>query len=451
MTGETATVAVRSSRKSIWGWYFYDWAAQPYNTLLITFIFGPYFASTVVGDPVQGQIVWGAMLTIVGLSLAVSGPILGAIADSSGPRKPWMLLFSLLYICGATSLWWALPASGYVTAILFAFGVGMIGMELTQVFANAILPSLAPREELGRISGTGWGFGYLGGVIALAIMMLLFAEDESGLTFLKNPPLFGLDAVEREGTRFVGPFTALWYFVFILPFFLFVPDVVRKKASTGAIKKGLSELVSTVRTLPDNISLAAYLMSSMFYRDALNALYQFGGLYAGGVLGWSIIDIGVFGIVAALSGALFCWLGGFADQRFGPKVMITYSIVALIIVCLLIVGTSRETFFGAVLAQDTVFPDRLFMVCGVIIGAAGGILQASSRTMVIDQARPDRMTEAFGLYALSGRATAFMAPALITQATLITQNQRLGVSPLILLFLIGLAMLFWVRSAKEYR
>ncbi len=451
MTGDAAAVAVRSSRKSIWGWYFYDWAAQPYNTLLITFIFGPYFTSYVVDDPVHGQVLWGTMLAIVGISLAISGPILGAIADSSGPRKPWMLLFSLLYICGATALWWALPASGYVTAILFAFGVGMIGMELSQVFANAILPSLAPREELGRISGTGWGFGYVGGVIALAIMMLLFAEDESGVTFLKIPPLLGLDAAAREGTRFVGPFTAIWYFVFIIPFFLFVPDEMRKKASAGAIKKGLSELVSTIRRLPDNVSLSAYLVSSMFYRDALNGLYQFGGIYAGGVLGWSIIDIGIFGIVAALSGAIFCWLGGFADQKFGPKAMITGSIIALIVVCLLIVGTSRETFFGAVLAQETVFPDRMFMFCGVVIGAAGGILQASSRTMVVDQARPDRMTEAFGLYALSGRATAFLAPALIAIATDLTQNQRLGVSPVILLFLIGLALLFWVRSAKEYR
>ena len=444
-------MAGKRDRKSIWGWYFYDWAAQPYNTLLITFIFGPYFTSAVVEDPVRGQVIWGWMLATVGISLAVVAPILGAIADSSGPRKPWMLLFSLIYIAGSMSLWWALPASGHVTAILFAFGLGMIGMELTQVFANAFLPSLAPREEIGRISGSGWAFGYAGGVLALAIMMLLFAEDESGLTFLKNPPALGLDASLREGTRSVGPFTAVWYIVFILPFFLFVPDRIRQKVSKNTISNGLKELGSTIAKLPENTSLAAYLGSSMFYRDALNGLYGFGGIYAANVLGWSIVEIGIFGIVAAVTGAIFCWFGGIADQRYGPKRMIALSIVALIIVCTLIVGTSRETFFGAVLAVDTVLPDRLFMFCGAIIGAAGGILQASSRTMLVDQAHPDRMTEAFGLYALSGRATAFLAPALIAIVTDLTQNQRLGVSPLILLFLIGLTMLFWVRSSEEYR
>ena len=391
------------------------------------------------------------MLSAVGIALAISGPILGAIADNTGPRKPWILLFSMMYIAGAIALWFALPGSGYVTAILFAFGVGMIGMELSQVFVNAMLPGLAPREELGRISGTGWGFGYAGGVVALAIMMLLLAEDESGLTFLKNPPILGLDAEMREGTRSVGPFTALWYVVFIIPFFFYVPDKQRRSVSGSVISDGLRDLWSTIKRLPQNPSLFAYLGSSMFYRDALNGLYGFGGIYAAGVLKWSVIEIGIFGIIAAVTGAIFCWLGGFADQRFGPKKIITVSILALIVVCTLIVGTSRETFFGSALALDSVFPDRLFMLCGAVIGAAGGVLQASSRTMMVDQAHPDRMTEAFGLYALSGRATAFLAPTLIGITTLATQNQRFGVSPLIGLFVIGLVLLYWVRSTEEYR
>lgn len=444
-------MTAKPNRKAIWGWYFYDWAAQPYHTLLVTFIFAPYFTSAVVGDPVEGQVLWGWMMSIVGVILAFGAPILGALADNSGPRKPYILLFSVMYIVGAYALWWALPLSGNVTAILFAFGMGMIGVELSQVFVNAILPSLAGRSVIGRISGNGWAFGYVGGLLSLVLMLLLLAENDEGVTLLGTAPILGLDPEMREGTRSVGPLTAIWYFVFIIPFFLFVPDEAKRESSKGSAYDALRQLIKTIIELPKKISLFAYLGSSMFYRDALNGLYAFGGIYAAGVLGWSVVHIGIFGIVAITTGAIFSWVGGFADAKFGPKKVIVFSILALITVCFLTIGTTRETFFGVVLAEGSTFPDSLFFACGAIIGAAGGTLQAASRTMLVDQAEPDRMTEAFGLYALSGRATAFLAPAMIAIATDLTQNQRLGISPVILLFVIGLVMLFWVRSAEEYR
>lgn len=440
----------RRQRKAIWGWYLYDWAAQPYNTLLITFIFAPYFASAVADNPVDGQVMWGSMLTIVGFTMAVVAPILGAVADSSGPRKPWIGLFSVMYVLGSAQLWYAVPAGDNVGMILAAFAIGFIGMELSQIFVNAIMPTLAPREDLGVLSGTGWALGYVGGVLALVIMLCFFADD-GGKTLIGLDPLFGLDAETREGTRFVGPLVAVWYVVFIVPFFLWVPDVERRTASFAAMRKGLSELGHTIATLPQQSSLFAYLGSSMFYRDALNGLYGFGGIYASGVLGWTVTQIGVFGILAAITGAIFAYLGGFADRRFGPKTVIVTSICALIVVCLLIVGTSRTSFFGMELAAGSSFPDVLFYICGAVIGAGGGTLQAASRTYLVDQANPDRMTEAFGIYALAGRATAFLAPALITAATAITGSQQLGVSPIILLFVIGLVLLIWVRSSEEYQ
>jgi len=444
-------MSTTTNRKAVWGWYFFDWAAQPYHTLLVTFIFGPYFVSAVVGDPVLGQALWARMMWIVGLFLALSAPILGAIADSNGPRKPWIAVFSVIYIIAAASLWLATPGLEDTTIVLLAFGIGFAAVELAQVLINAMLPSLGPREDLGRISGNGWAFGYCGGLLTLVIMLLFLAEGENGLTMLGTPPVFGLDAATREGTRAVGPLTAIWYVIFVIPLFLWVPDVVKKASAGGAISKGLSDLKETLSNLPNNTSLFAYLGSSMFYRDALNGLYTFGGIYAAGVLGWSVTQIGIFGIVAIITGAIFSWLGGFADKKYGPKLVITCAVFALIIVCMLIIGTSRTTFFGAVLSDGSTFPDTLFLVCGAVIGAAGGILQAASRTMLVHQAEPDRVTEAFGLYALSGRATAFLAPALIDLVTTLTGNQRLGLSPVILLFGIGLALLFWVRSSKEYR
>ena len=247
------------NRKAIWGWYFYDWAAQPYHTLLITFIFAPYFTSAVAENPVEGQILWGRMMALVGIFLAIAAPILGALADATGPRKPWVLILSALYVFGAFSLWYAVPDAQNITFILWAFAIGLIGVELAQIFVNAMLPTLAPRSELGRISGSGWAFGYWGGVVALFIMLLFLAENEEGVTLLGAAPLFGLDPEMREGTRAVGPMTAIWFAIFVIPFFLFVPDIKPIKSTKGAVAKSLRELVATLKKLPENISFAAYL------------------------------------------------------------------------------------------------------------------------------------------------------------------------------------------------
>lgn len=439
----------KASKKAIWGWMAYDWAAQPFHTLLITFIFAPYFTSTVVGDGVAGQTQWATMMFASGLFIAICSPFLGAIADSIGPRKPWLAVFSIMFVLGAAFLWNATPGMESTTLILIAIGIGFIGVTFSEVFVNAMLPDLADKEDVGKLSGSGFAFGYVGGLIALFIMLLLLAENAVGVTLIGIAPILGLDPELREGTRSVGPVVALWFMVFMIPFFLWVPDTKRKPNTEGAISNAIKQLLQTIKSLPSDISLFSYLGSSMFYRDALNGLYAFGGIYAASVLGWSIVQIGIFGIIAGASAAIFSWVGGFVDRAIGPKKVIIFSVLVLIVVCTLIVGTSRESFFSAPLAADSTLPDRLFMICGVLIGGAGGTLQASSRTMMVYQANSGRMTEAFGLYALSGRATAFLAPGLIALFTEITQSQRLGIMPIIILFLIGLVLLIWVEPKKE--
>ena len=187
----------------------------------------------------------------------------------------------------------------------------------------------------------------------------------------------------------------------------------------------------------------------MFYRDALNGLYGFGGVYARLVLNWEITAIGIFGIVAVLSSALFCWLGGKLDRRFGPKPVIVTAIWVLIAVCIIIVGMSRTQIFGIPLVEGSALPDRVFFVCGVLIGGMGGIVQSSSRSLMVRHADPEAPTESFGLYGLSGRATAFMAPALIGGMTALTGSARLGISPVIALFAIGLILLVWVHPKGD--
>jgi UMF1 family MFS transporter len=213
--------------------------------------------------------------------------------------------------------------------------------------------------------------------------------------------------------------------------------------------ESIGDLWRSIRGLVHRRSLAAYLGSSMFYRDALNGLYGFGGVYAVGVLGWSVTEVGLFGILGAVTAAVACWFGGKADRAFGPKPVITASILVLIAVCLVVVGMNRQAFFGVPLAAGSRLPDIIFYVCGGLIGAAGGTLQAASRTLMVRHTTPERAAEAFGLYALSGKATSFLAPALIALVSTASGNQQIGITPLIALFLIGLALLVWVRPDGE--
>lgn len=453
------------SKRGIWGWMFYDWASQPFHTLLITFIFARYFAAEVAPDAATGQIWWGYMLAIAGVTIAVLSPILGSIADATGPRKPWIAMFTIFYVAGSAFLWYAVPGGGGMTFwILFAFGIGMIGLEFSTVFNNAIMPDLVTRSALGRLSGTSWALGYIGGLFALVFVLLALVESSpgSGKTLIGIAPILGLDEITRGGERAVGPLTALWFFVFIIPFFLFTPDIKKQTKVKGAVGKGISDLIQTIKNLPKNKSLFAYLGSSMFYRDALNGLYGFGGIYAGGVLKWEATQLGIFGLLTLVTGAIGAWIGGRADDKSGPKKVIIISIIALIIVCIAIVTTDRQTLLMMPIENmpgPFAAPDILFYICGAVIGAAGGALQAASRTLMVDQADEDNMTQAFGLYALSGKATSFIAPTLVAFVTgtvgldmlglSSSEAQRLGISPLIGLFIIGLVLLVWVKQRDK--
>ncbi|WP_324752633.1 MFS transporter [Roseovarius sp. Pro17] len=438
-----------SYRRRIWGWFFFDWASQPYNTLLITFIFAPYI-SELIGDGAQAQTVWAFGIAIGGVIIALGAPILGAMADNSGARMQWIQVFSAMYVIGAFGIWWATPVDLNLIVVLGFFVLGMVGMEFATIFTNSMLPDLGSNDEIGRISGTGWAFGYLGGLVALVIMLLFFAEGAgTGKTLIGLDPAFGFDATQREGTRFVGPLTGFWYIIFMVPFFMWVKDPRPIGGGAHAVRKALWTVIDTIRHLPKTPSMFSYLSASMFYRDALNGMYFFGGIYAAGVLGWSVVDVGIFGILALIAGALFAWLGGFADDRFGPKPVIVTAILVLLFVAISIVTISRGAVYGVPLAPGSLMPDVIFYGFGMLIGAAGGVVQSASRSMMVRQARAGHMAESFGLYGLAGKATAFIAPALIGVATSASGSQQIGVSPLIGLFALGLVLLIWVKPEGD--
>lgn len=449
-----------SKRQRIWGWYFFDWASQPYSTLLLTFTFSPYFSEVATGKfaasgmtpeaaHAAAQTYWTTGQTLSGILIACLAPILGAIADGTGRRMPWIWGFSALYVIGSTMLWTLSPVEPDLFMAMVWFGIGLIGMEFATIFTNALMPHLSADEDMGKISGSGSAWGYLGGIVSLIVMLLFFNENSvTGKTLIDLAPPFGLDAGLREGTRAVGPFTAIWYVIFMVPFALWVSEgPVKARVRLG---QSLRHLWALILSLRDRQSLGAHLLSSMLYRDALNALYGIGGIYASGVLGWSITQIGIFGIIAAISAAVFTWVGGRMDSAFGPKPVIVVSMAVLILVCLVVAGMSRDQFFGVSLAPGSGLPDLVFYICGCGIGAAGGSLQAASRTMMVFHTTPERATEAFGLYALSGKATTFLGTAGIALFTAISGSSRLGIAiPLITLFILGMVVLSWVKPMGE--
>ena len=454
-------VGMTTKSQRIWGWYFFDWASQPYSTLLLTFVFSPYFASVAVAAFLaQGMdktaadaaatAYWAGGQTIFGLIIAVMAPVLGAVADGSGLRMTRIWGFSALYVLGSMMLWTLSPIQPDLFMAVVWFGIGLIGMEFATIFTNSLMPDLTDDRDMGKISGSGSAFGYLGGIVALILILTLFNENgDTGKTLIGIPPLFGLDPALREGTRAVGPFTAVWYILLMLPFFLWV----REAQGTGRpmrLTASLAALWRLILSLRQRPSLSAHLMSSMLYRDALNALYAMGGIYAVNILGWTITQLGVFGIIGALSASLFTWIGGKIDSARGPKAVIVVSIWVLIAVCLVVGGMSRQYFFSVPITPGSSLPDIIFYICGCAIGAAGGSLQAASRTMMVFHTTPERAVEAFGLYALSGRATTFLGTGAVTVVTLISGSQRIGIAlPLIVLFIAGMLILRWVKPRGE--
>ena len=208
----------------------FEWATQPFYTLIVTFLFAPYFVNVVVGDKAHGQALWGYAAAVAGVLIAIGSPVLGAIADVKGRRKPWLAMFVVI-LCrrdvGALARR-TRPAGAQHLVILAAFVIASTVAEFAVVFFNAMMPTLVPRDQLGKLSGTGWAMGYVGGLVALVIMAgFVAAEPSTGKTLLGLSPIVQLDSAAREGDRLVGPFSAVWLLLFALPLFLFTPDVPR--------------------------------------------------------------------------------------------------------------------------------------------------------------------------------------------------------------------------------
>jgi UMF1 family MFS transporter len=321
------------------------------------------------------------------------------------------------------------------------------------MFNNAMMPTLVPPQQIGRLSGTGWATGYVGGILSLILVLgFLAASPETGRTLFGFMPLFGLDPVAHQGDRITGPLTAVWFVIFVMPMFLLTPDYPAKLPVRAALRQGLRELRQTLGELPRQRSIAAFLLANMIYTDGLISLFAFGGIYAAGTFGWNTIQIGTFGIVLAIAGAFGAWIGGKLDDRFGPKRVISGSLTVLLLAVIWILTVDRDQVFfikvavppgGSLFASAS---ERAYLVLGGLIGMAGGPLQAASRSLLIRLAPEDRIAQYFGLFALTGRVTSFVGPLLIGIVTALTASQKTGMAVLVVFFVAGLLLLRRVRE-----
>jgi MFS transporter, UMF1 family len=448
----------RASWPALVSWVLFDWAAQPYYTLVLTFLFAPYFATAVVGDGAAGQVLWGYAAAIAGLLVAIGSPILGAEADRLGRRKPWVALFGAILCASLATLWWATPNASDSTIFLtlMAFVIATCMAEFATVFTNAMMPTLVPRHEMGRLSGIGWAVGYAGGLLSLIVMAgLIVTDPATGKTMIGLDPLFSFATEGRQGDRLVGPIAGLWFIVFMIPFFIFVPDRTPKVSAQQKTPGGpFADIWQTLKQLPSFPDMLYFLLARMLYTDGLTAIFAFGGIYGASVFGWGAMELGLFGIFLTIAGIAGALIGGVLNDRTSSKSVITTALVLLIIAAagILSVDKSHVLYLidvPAKAANSAAFSsigELVFLSFALLVGLSAAPVQSASRVLLAQLAPQEKMTQFFGLFAFSGKVTAFMAPLLVALATNISGSQRIGMSAILVLLCSGLILLTWVKT-----
>jgi len=407
-------------------WCLYDWSSSAFPAVITTFVFATYFTQGVAADPVTGTAMWGHATAIAGLCIAILAPVVGAVADHGGRQKPYLAFFTAVAIAACVALWFVRPDPADALFALVAFGVATVAFEIATVFYNSLLPKVASPERLGRVSGWGWGLGYVGGIVCLGVLLVGFVQNPS-------PPL-GLDRSASEHVRIVGPFTALWWAVFSLPVFLVLRETGPRERWAEALRKGLAEIRGTLAFLRVRRDIAWFLAANMIYTDGLTTLFAFGAIYAAGSFGMALEEVIVFGIALNLSAGLGAFAFAWIDDRIGSR-----RTIAIGLVCLTAIGT-------ALLVVES---KTAFWILGVMIGPFFGPVQAASRSLAARMAPAEHRTQVFGLFALSGRITAFLGPAILGTVTLAFDSQRAGMATILPFFLVGLIVLW--RKVTDLR
>jgi UMF1 family MFS transporter len=414
-------------RRAALAWAFYDWANSAFPTVISTFVIAAYFTRALAPDPATGQAQWGAMQAAAGLAVALLSPVLGAVADAGGRRRSLLMVCTAVLVVSVAGIWFARPTPADAAWLLLSVGVATIAFELGTVFYNAMLPQVARPERIGRLSGLAWGLGYAGGLTCLGLCLVLLVRPD--------PALFGLDRAEAEHIRATALLVAAWILLFSWPLLLAVPDPPPPRPGWGAAaRNGLAEILALLRGLPRRPAMLRFLVARLFYTDGLNMLFAFGAIFAAGSFGMGFEEILLFGIALNVTAGLGAAGFGLVEDRFGSRRIILVALAALIVL-----GT------GLLVVQEKAAFWALALTLGLFIGPA----QAASRTLMARIAPPGEAAAHFGLFALSGRVTGFVGPALLAVVTAASGSQRAGMAVIPVFFILGAAILLTVRTAER--
>lgn len=409
--------------RKAWAWAFYDWANSAFPTVVSTFVIAAYFAQGIAPDPATGQAQWGWMQTLAGLSIALLSPVLGAVADAGGRRRFMLALCTAVMVLATAGLWFARPVPQDALWALACVGVATVAFELGTVFYNAMLPGLAPPERLGRLSGLAWGLGYAGGLVCLGLCLVLLVRP--------NPALFGLDRAAAEHVRATVLLVAAWIALFCWPVLLALPDPSGPRPGwAAAARAGLAETRAVLRALPGNPVLARFLLARLFYTDGLNTLFAFGAIYAAGQFGMAVDEVILFGIALNVTAGLGAAGFGLVEDRFGSRRTVLLALGAMVLLAAGLLLVREKAAFWA-----------LALGLGVFLGPA----QAASRTLMARLAPPGEAAAWFGLFALSGKVTGFLGPAVLALVTAASGSQRAGMATVIGFLALGAAILATLR------
>ncbi|GLJ62930.1 MFS transporter [Microbacterium barkeri] len=434
-----------ASRGTVFAWALWDWATQPFNTVILTFIFTALYLTTdaflppdVQGladeDPVKvaaladlaSGLGWGT--TVAGLLILLLAPVLGQQADAAGRQKLWLAIGTGALIVCMLGLWFVEP-----TPTLFWLGValisaGMVFGEIAAVNSNAILVGIATPKTIGRISGLGWGFGYLGGIVALALVIVFYLGDWFGLSSEGGLPF-----------RVIAVGCALWTIAFAIPIFVKVPEpsLGRPERRVGFVQS-YALLVKDVAGLyrsPATRPTFWFLLASAVFRDGLAGVFTFGAVIAATVFGFGTLELMIFGVAANVIAGVSTIISGRLDDRFGPKRIILFSLGAMTLAGLAV--------FALADAGRTVF-----WIGGLILCVFVGPAQAASRSFLARVTPAGREGEIFGLYATTGRAASWMASAAWALLITVTHQTTFGILGLVLVLLLGFLLLLPVKAAR---
>lgn len=450
-----------ASSLGYFSWTFGQAARDPYYILVVIYIFFPYFSNTVVGDPVRGQSLIGYLNASAGVILALTAPFLGAIADKNGRRKPWVAATVLVMSVGAGLLWWVLPGGagmGIPAAFLLLLVIS-VAFAISEVFHNAMLPSIAPISRVGTVSGVAFALGNVGGLTLMLIVLFAFAMPGTiDWPFLPESPLFGIDQAAHEHDRIVGPVAGLWMLLFTLPVLLFTPDGRSSGvAMAEAARQGIRDVVATARHLKHYSNIAIYLLSRMLFIDGMVGVMTFGGVYASGTFGWGSTTLLIFGLCTSASAMFGAWLGGLLDDGLGSLRALKVAIGMSSLVLIVLVSIAPDSvLFVIPVSTDPVWEFPYFRSAAEIAYFCTNQVFAmffvtglsASRTLMARISPPELATQFFGLFALSSTVTAFLAPLMVAAMTTWFQSQRVGFASLASLMILGFVMLSWVRQER---